>query len=62
MVVMRRKGLLKPPTLLDGEALAAWQECSEEIRGVYESAKKEITKKLCPPEFALLSSFSRGNK
>jgi hypothetical protein len=28
--------------LLDGEALAAWLECSEEIRGVYESAKKEI--------------------
>lgn len=48
---------LKLPTLLEGEALAVWLECSDAEKKDYKQAKAKITKKLKPPEFVSLEQF-----
>ncbi len=48
---------LKLPTLLEGEALAVWLELTAEQQEVYDTAKKEIVKKLSPAGFVFLDEF-----
>ena len=48
----------KLPTLLEGEALAAWLKLSEEDKEDYVKAKKAIKSKLLPPTFTALEKFN----
>ena len=50
---------VKFPTLLEGEALAAWLELSEEEQGQYTVAKEKIAEKLTPMAFSSLEEFHK---
>ena len=49
----------KLPTLLEGEALAAWMELSEEDKEDYAKARKAIKRKLLLTTFIALEKFNR---
>ena len=49
---------LKLPTLLEGEALAAWLELSKEQRSNYEVAKQALVGKMMPVGFKKISQFT----
>ena len=48
---------VKMPTLLEGEALAAWLDLAEETKKDYETAKKQLIDGLMPIAFTLLDKF-----
>ena len=48
---------VKMPTLLEGEALAAWLNLAEETKKDYETAKKQLIDGLMPIAFTLLDKF-----
>ena len=48
---------IKMPTLLEGEALAAWLDLAEETKKDYETAKKQLIDGLMPIAFTLLDKF-----
>ena len=47
----------KPPTLLEGEALAVWMELSEAEKESYQLAKAEMITRMAPVRFVLLGDF-----
>jgi len=47
----------KLPTLLEGEALVAWMELSEEEKADYSVTKGNLIKKMAPLEFVSLEEF-----
>ena len=49
----------KLPTLLEGEALAAWMELTEDERKDFDVAKEKLSKKLAPLEFISLEEFQK---
>jgi len=49
----------KVPTLLEGEALAVWQELMTEQQDSYNTAKKEIRSAMTPMGFISLDEFHR---
>ena len=51
---MATKRQKKLPTLLDGEALAAWMELTEDEKKNFTVAKAILIKKLAPLEFVSL--------
>ena len=53
------KKALKLPTLLEGEALAAWTELTEEQQADYEATAKRTQGKLSPLEFSSLEAFHK---
>ena len=53
------KKALKLPTLLEGEALAAWTELTEEEQADYAATTKQLKKKLSPLEFSSLEAFHK---
>ena len=53
------KKALKLPTLLEGEALAAWTELTEEQQADYAITTKQLKKKLSPLEFSSLEAFHK---
>ena len=53
---------VKMPTLLEGEALAAWLDLAEETKKDYETAKKQLIDGLMPIAFTLLDKFHARQK
>ena len=49
----------KLPTLLEGEALAAWTELTEDEKKDFDAAKARLIKKLSPLEFVTLEQFQK---
>ena len=49
------------PTLVEGEALAAWLDLAEETKKDYETAKKQLIDGLMPISFTLLDKFHVRN-
>ena len=49
----------KLPTLLEGEALAAWMELTEEEKADYSVTKGKLIKKMAPLEFVSLEEFQK---
>ena len=49
----------KLPTLLEGEALAAWMELTEEERRDFGVVKEKLIRKLAPLEFVSLEQFQK---
>ena len=49
----------KFPTLLQGEALVAWMEITEDERKDFAVVKTMLIKKLVPLEFVLLEGFHK---
>ena len=49
----------KLPTLLEGEALAAWTELSDEEKSNYGVTKGKLIKKMAPLEFVSLEEFQK---
>ena len=49
----------KLPTLLEGEALAAWMELTEEEKRDFGVAKEKLIRKLAPLEFVSLEQFQK---
>ncbi|XP_065889767.1 retroviral-like aspartic protease 1 [Dysidea avara] len=49
----------KLPTLLEGEALAAWMELTDEEKKDYSVAKDKLIKKMAPLEFVSLEEFQK---
>ena len=59
MAGMLLRRVLKLPTLLEGEALAAWTELTEEQQADYAITTKQLKKKLSPLEFSSLEAFHK---
>ena len=49
----------KLPTLLEGEALAAWMELTDEEKSDYDVTKGKLIKKMAPLEFVSLEEFQK---
>ena len=49
----------KLPTLLEGEALAAWMELTEDEKKDFDVAKTKLIRKLAPLEFVSLEQFQK---
>ena len=49
----------KLPTLLEGEALAAWMELTEEEKRDFGVVKEKLIRKLAPLEFVSLEQFQK---
>ena len=49
----------KLPTLLEGEAIAAWFKLTYEEQGSYSAAKEKIIAQMAPARFVLLSDFHK---
>ena len=49
----------KLPTLLEGEALAAWMELTNEEKSNYSATKGKLIKKMVPLEFVSLEEFQK---
>ena len=49
----------KLPTLLEGEALAAWMELTNEEKNYYGVTKGKLIKKMVPLEFVSLKEFQK---
>ena len=50
---------LKLPMLLEGEALVAWVELSEDVEENYDATKQHLLTRLKPVEFVSLDRFHR---
>ena len=55
----RAKKAKKLPTLLEGEALAAWMELTEEEKRDFGVVKEKLIRKLAPLEFVSLEQFQK---
>ena len=49
----------KLPTLLEGEAIAAWFDLTTEEQGAYSTAKAKIVEQMAPARFVMLVDFHR---
>ena len=48
----------RPPTLLEGEALAVWLELSDDKQKSYKDAKAKIMERMGPVQFVLMDNFN----